>query len=75
MRKVVEKQLKIGQPDISKIQIDMNSRDEIPQLLLGLQAIYSDRGIRDAVFGILKGIVPKGVDSDNGRPGVRCQNK
>lgn len=70
MRKVVEKQLKIGQPDISKVQIDINSRDEIPQLLLGLQTIYSDRGIRDAVFRILKGLVPKGVDSDNGRPGM-----
>lgn len=70
MRKVIEKQLKIGQLDISKIQIDLNSRDEIPQLLLGLQAIYSDRRIRDEVFSILDRIVPKNVDSDNGRPGM-----
>lgn len=70
MRKVIEKQLKIGQLDISKIQIDLNSRDEIPQLLLGLQAIYSDRRIRDEVFSILERIVPKNVDSDNGRPGM-----
>ena len=53
MRKVMEKQLKIGQVDISNIQIDLNSRDEIPQLLLGLQAIYSDRRIRNEVFSIL----------------------
>ena len=43
MRKPIEKQLKIGQVDICNIQIDLRSRDEIPQLLLGLQAIYKDR--------------------------------
>lgn len=70
MRKVIEKQLKIGQVDISSIQIDLDSRDEIPQLLLGLQTIYSDRLIRDEVFSILQGIVPKDVDTGNGRPGM-----
>jgi len=40
MRKVIEKQIKIGQVNISKIQIGINCRDEIPQLLLGLQAVY-----------------------------------
>lgn len=49
MRKVIEKQLKIDQVDISKIQIDINCRDEIPQLLLRLQAIYSDRRLRGKV--------------------------
>lgn len=39
MRKVIEKQLKIGQIDIANLQIDINCRDEISQLLLGLQAI------------------------------------
>ena len=53
MRKVIEKQLKIGQVNISKIQIGINCRDEIPQLLLGLQAMYSDRRLRGKAFGIL----------------------
>ena len=70
MRKVMEKQLKIGQVDISNIQIDLNSRDEIPQVLLGLQAIYSDRRIRNEVFSILHRVVPENVDSGNGRPGM-----
>ena len=70
MRKVMEKQLKIGQVDISNIQIDLNSRDEIPQLLLGLQAIYSNRRIRNEVFSILHRVVPENVDSSNGRPGM-----
>lgn len=70
MRKVMEKQLKIGQVDIPNIQIDLNSRDEIPQVLLGLQAIYSDRQVRNEVFSILQGVIPKNIDSGNGRPGM-----
>ena len=70
MRKVMEKQLKIGQVDIPNIQIDLNSRDEIPQVLLGLQAIYSDRRVRNEVFSILHKVVPENIDSGNGRPGM-----
>jgi transposase, IS5 family len=70
MRKVIENQLKIGQVDISNIEIDINCRDEIPQLLMGLKAIYSDRKQRNEVFKILKGMVPENVDASNGRPGM-----
>ena len=70
MRKVIENQLKIGQTDIPNIQIDLTCRDEIPQLLLGLQHIYSHRPVRKAVFKILKKITPKEVASDKGRPGM-----
>jgi hypothetical protein len=70
MRKVIENQLKIGQVDISNIEIDINCRDEIPQLLMGLRAIYSDRKQRNEVFKILKGMVPENVDASNGRPGM-----
>lgn len=70
MRKVIENQLKIGQTDIPHIQIDLACRDEIPQLLLGLQYIYSHRPIREAVFESLKKITPKEVAADKGRPGM-----
>jgi len=70
MRKVIENQLKIGQTDIPQIQIDLLCRDEIPQLLLGLQHIYSHRPNRDKVFKILKKITPKDVAADKGRPGM-----
>jgi transposase, IS5 family len=70
MRKVIENQLKIGQTDIPNIQIDLCCRDEIPQLLLGLQYIYSQRPIRDEVFKILTKITPKKVAADKGRPGM-----
>ncbi|BBO81308.1 DDE transposase [Desulfosarcina ovata subsp. sediminis] len=70
MRKIIENQLKIGQVDISKIELDLRSRDEIPQLLLGLQAIYKDRSTRQRVFEILEKIVPDDIDAGNGRPGM-----
>jgi hypothetical protein len=70
MRKVIENQLKIGQVDISSIQIDIHSRDEIPQLLLGLQRLYSDRKLRNEIFDILTDIIPSHIDACNGRPGM-----
>jgi IS5 family transposase len=70
MRKVIENQLKIGQVDISSIQIDIHSRDEIPQLLLGLKYLYSDRKLRNEIFDILQGIIPENIDTGNGRPGM-----
>ena len=70
MRKIIEKQLKIGQRDIQDIAIDLDCRDEIPQVLLGLQRIYSDKKLRERVFSILATIVPVNVDAKNGRPGM-----
>ena len=70
MRKVIESQMKFGEVDISKIEFDLRSRDEIPKLLMGLQYIYCTPKLRDEVFQILEEIVPEGTDSDNGRPGM-----
>ncbi len=70
MRKIIENQLKFGQVDITNIELDLRSRDEIPQVLLGLQAIYSDRPTRRSVFDILQQIIPDDTDTDNGRPGM-----
>jgi hypothetical protein len=50
MRKVIEPQIKLGQVDIASIQFDPRSRDEIPQLLMGLQSIWCHQPTRDAVF-------------------------
>jgi len=70
MRKIIENQLKFGQVDISSIELDLRSRDEIPQLLAGLQAIYANREIRNKVFAILEDIVPDNTDAENGRSGM-----
>jgi transposase, IS5 family len=70
MRKIIEKQLKFGQVDIDKIEIDLKSRDEIPQLLLGLQALYRDTALREKIFSILERIVPQDTSKETGRPGM-----
>lgn len=62
--------MKIGEVSISEIHFDLKSRDEITQLLMGFQAIYIDREIRDMVFNVLKEIIPKNTDTKNGRPGM-----
>lgn len=70
MRKVIEKQLKFGQADIDRIEIDIQSRDEIPQVLLGLQAIYRDKPLKGKVFQLLETIVPDNTSKKTGRPGM-----
>lgn len=54
MRKVIEEQMMLGEVDISKVKFDSRSRDEMPQLLKGLQFIYSTPEIRNQVFDLLE---------------------
>ena len=70
MRKIIEAQLKFGQVDIDKIKIDLQCRDEIPQLLLGLQTIYGDKPLRAKIFDLLKSIIPENTNPHTGRPGM-----
>ena len=70
MRKVIQPQRKLGQIDISKIEIDLRCRDEIPKVLLGLQHIYCNPEIREKVFKLLEELIPPNIDTDNGRPGM-----
>lgn len=70
MRQVQPKQVKLGETSIADVEFDPKSRDDIPQLLRGLQYIYVTPELRDEVFQILEGIVPVDVDPGNGRPGM-----
>ena len=70
MRKTINPQMQLGEVDISKIEFDPRSRDDIPKLLKGLQYIYCTPKLREKVFKILKEIVPPGTDANNGRPGM-----
>jgi IS5 family transposase len=70
MRKVIDIQMKFGEVDISKIEFDPRSRDEIPKLLMGLQEIYCNRNVRDEVFTVLCDLPPEGIDQHNGRRGM-----
>ena len=70
MRKIKDPQFKIGEIPISEIEFDPRSRDDIPQLLKGLQYIYMTPSTRREVFGILKEMIPLEVNKENGRPGM-----
>jgi transposase, IS5 family len=76
MRIVLHNQMGLGEEDIAKIKFDPKSRDDIPQLLAGLQYIYTNPALRQAVFKILEEVVPCRVgkeckaSKDKGRPGM-----
>lgn len=70
MRLVENPQLKLGEIPIADIKIDLKSRDDIPQLLLGLQYIYTNVDLRGKVFSLLQEVIAPDTDSNNGRPGM-----
>ncbi len=70
MRQVIESQLRIGETPIGDIQFDLRSRDEITQLLIGLQYIYTNDNLRESVFRILLDLTPDDVDPETGRTGM-----
>lgn len=69
MRKVQSERI-LGEIDISQIKIDEKSRDDIPQILRGLQHLYANTEIRKKLFAALEKIIPADVDKTNGRPGM-----
>ncbi|MCP5017165.1 MAG: ISNCY family transposase [Ketobacter sp.] len=70
MRQLLNAQLQLGETDIGDIQFDPYSRDDIPQILRGLQYLYTTPAICDEVFKHLERILPAGIDAGNGRPGM-----
>lgn len=53
MRKKFEAQLELDSIPIGEVEIDMRSRHELPQLLAGLQHIFTNEGLREAVLKVL----------------------
>jgi transposase, IS5 family len=76
MRSVINHQMMFGQTDISAIEFNEKSRDDMPKILRGLQGIYTNIELRERVFSILKEVRPerkngKGkADPRTGRPGM-----
>ena len=78
MRKVINPQMQFGETDIAAIVLNPKSRDDIPQILRGLQHIYITPGLRERVFAILEEVLPERVGEhaegkaspDTGRPGM-----
>jgi len=70
MRKVIESQLEFGQIAIPEIKINLDSRDEIPKILIGLQALFCDNQSRAEIFKLLEKLIPSNVNRKNGRKGM-----
>ena len=70
MRIATKLQLQLGEIDIANIRLDPRSRDDIPQLLRGLQYLYTDKKLRAEIFEILAKLTPKTVTPELGRPGM-----
>ncbi len=70
MRQILSPQLQLGEIDIGSISFDLQSRDDIPQILRGLQHIYTTPTVREAVFEYLEKIIPETVKTTTGRPGM-----
>ena len=70
MRTIVHKQLNLGEASILDIKFDLKSRDDIPQVLMGLQYIYDTAELREKIFSVLEKILPEKIDKGNGRPGM-----
>lgn len=70
MRAATTSQLQLGELDIASINISVRSRDDIPQLLRGLQYIYGEIELREKIFKILAQLTPSTVSIELGRPGM-----
>jgi transposase, IS5 family len=56
--------------NIDKVKLNLNCRDDTPQVLTGLQYIFLTPTLRQEVFSILNGMFPPELDLNNGRPGM-----
>ncbi len=74
MRSVSNPQLQLGESDIADIKIDTRSRDDIPQLLQGLQYLYTDKMLRTELFQVLEKLIPEDTSAEHGRPGMELWN-
>ncbi len=70
MRLVKNPQLHFGEVNISDIDINSRSRDDIPAILKGLQYIYVTPEAREKVFSVLEKTLDPSVSTDIGRPGM-----
>ncbi len=70
MRTATKLQLQLGEIDIANIRLDPRSRDDIPQLLRGLQYLYTDKTLRADIFEVLAQLTPATVNPASGRPGM-----
>ena len=59
-----------GESSLAEVELDLTSRDDIPQLLRGLYYLYMTEGCRLEVLQILDETIPEEIDRTTGRPGM-----
>lgn len=70
MRVVQNTQMHIGEVDVSSVVLDPKSRDDIPQILRGVQHLYRDASLRAKLFQLLESELAPKIDKRIGRPGM-----
>lgn len=70
MRQSYHPQMKLGQVAIEDIRLNPRSRDDIPQVLRGLQWLYINEPVRTAIFTLLEAELQPEIDPQTGRPGM-----
>ena len=65
-----KQQIRLGEVPVEKVQLDLKSRDDIPAVLRGLQALYCDLCTRKRLFELLESALGSDRDLGNGRPGM-----
>ena len=55
---------------VDKIEIGLNSRDDIPAILVGLQRLYLNTEIREQILKLMEEHVAVDCDHGTGRPGM-----
>ena len=86
MRVPENKVLVLGQVDIDDVELDPQSRDDIPAVLLGIQSIHRDADLPEKILKLLRGHLfqdseadgncdrtqgdSKKINPDVGRPGM-----
>lgn len=70
MRQAQSRQLQFGEVDIASIELDHRSRDDVPQILIGLQHLYSNAAAKNIVFSLLEQTIPEKISHTKGRPGM-----
>ncbi len=69
MRKKFDIQYQLGTTPIERLELPLDSRDELPPVLRALQYIYTDAELNEKVFSILENKVTCGLKR-TGRPGM-----
>ena len=74
MRQIKRRQMQLGEVPIEAIEFDIKSRDDIPQILKGLQYLYCNKETKEKIFAVLDKLIPATVNRRTGRPGLSLWN-